>query len=92
MSDTKQRDRANMDADQLWEEYSALSFEAQQQLIAFLAHLRAKQTAQAQPGAQHGIDLSEEPAIGMWRDHDDMADGAPWIRDLRDREWSRHRR
>ncbi len=31
--------------------------------------------------------LSEEPAIGMWKDRDEMQDSTAWIRYRREREW-----
>jgi hypothetical protein len=67
-----------MDADQLWKEYSSLTPEEQQ-------------TAKSQHEGQQ-IAWDKDPFIGMWRDWDDMSDGARWIRDLRDREYSRHHR
>ena len=31
--------------------------------------------------------LSEEVAIGMWKDRRDMEDSTTWLRNLRKREW-----
>jgi hypothetical protein len=31
--------------------------------------------------------LSEEPAIGMWKDRQDMQNSTAWVRQLREREW-----
>ena len=31
--------------------------------------------------------LSEELAIGMWKDREDMKDSTAWVRNLREREW-----
>jgi hypothetical protein len=31
--------------------------------------------------------ISEDPAIGMWADWDDMQDSAAWEREVRRREW-----
>ena len=31
--------------------------------------------------------LREDPAIGMWKDREDMADSATWVREVRQREW-----
>ena len=31
--------------------------------------------------------ISADPAIGMWKDREDMQDSAAWVRDLRKREW-----
>jgi hypothetical protein len=31
--------------------------------------------------------ISEDPAIGMWADREDMPDSAVWEREVRKREW-----
>ena len=31
--------------------------------------------------------VSEDPAIGMWADREDMQDSAAWEREVRKREW-----
>jgi hypothetical protein len=31
--------------------------------------------------------ISEDPAIGMWADREDMKDSAAWEREVRKREW-----
>jgi hypothetical protein len=31
--------------------------------------------------------LREDPAIGMWKDREDMEDSAAWVREVRQREW-----
>ena len=31
--------------------------------------------------------ISEDPAIGMWADREDMKDSATWEREVRKREW-----
>ena len=33
------------------------------------------------------LKLSEELAIGMWKDRKDMKDSITWVRNLREREW-----
>lgn len=33
--------------------------------------------------------LREEPFVGMWRDREDMADSNEWVRETRQREWTR---
>ena len=81
----------DMDADRLWKEYSSLPADAQAQVIDFLAFLRARKSAKAKRKAQQRIDWANAPFVGMWRDRDDMTDGAQWVRNLREREWSRNR-
>ena len=31
--------------------------------------------------------LRADPAIGMWKDREDMEDSAAWVREVRQREW-----
>jgi hypothetical protein len=31
--------------------------------------------------------LREDPAIGMWKDREDMEDSAAWVCEVRQREW-----
>jgi hypothetical protein len=31
--------------------------------------------------------LREDPAIGMWKDREDMEDSAAWVHEVRQREW-----
>jgi AbrB family looped-hinge helix DNA binding protein len=33
--------------------------------------------------------LREEPFVGMWKDREDMADSTEWVRQTRQREWTR---
>ena len=34
------------------------------------------------------VPLREDPAIGMWKDREDMQDSAAWVRQLRQSKWS----
>jgi flagellar motility protein MotE (MotC chaperone) len=34
------------------------------------------------------VPLREDPAVGMWKDREDMKDSAAWVRKLRQSEWS----
>ena len=33
--------------------------------------------------------LREEPFVGMWRDREDMVESTEWVRESRQREWTR---
>jgi hypothetical protein len=33
------------------------------------------------------VPLRADPAIGMWKDREDMQDNAAWVRKLRQSEW-----
>lgn len=77
-----------MDTEQLIREIEALPDDDRQQVADFIAFLRRAR----QEGPIWLTDdppIPEDPAIGMWKDRDDMKDGASWVRQLRQNEWSR---
>jgi hypothetical protein len=80
-----------MDAERLWEEYNKLPAEAQAEVVDFLAFLKMRHGDKTQRTEQQQIDWKNEPFVGMWRDRDDISDGGRWVRELREREWSRDR-
>ena len=78
-----------MNRETLWERYAALPSGAQRQvddLIAFLGRRRITPSAEAAPPESK---LSDEAAIGMWRDRPDLSESGAWVRALRRREWER---
>lgn len=77
-----------MDREQVWREFNALSPGAQQQVADFIAFLGTRVDHGSMQATSSGVELRNEPFIGMWQDREDMADGDTWVRDLRQREWS----
>ncbi len=84
--------------DAVRDDYAALPSEAQYAAAQFIAFLRRQQAPA--PASQNGtppakkqkprkarVPLSEEPAIGMWRDRPEMEDSVAYIRQLRKREF-----
>jgi len=76
-----------MNREKVWEDFTALPLEAQQQAADFIAFLRSRYK-QFTPVQKAGLtDLGNEAFIGMWRDRVDMEDSSQWVRDVRRREW-----
>lgn len=76
-----------MNQEKVWEDFTALPVEAQQQVAEFIAFLRTRYR-QPLPGQKAGTtDLTSEVFIGIWRDRTDMEDSSQWVRDARRREW-----
>jgi hypothetical protein len=66
----------------IWKELETLSDEELEALIA-RAEAILRQRVRSTP-------LAEDPAIGMWKDREDMHDSAAWVHEMRQHEW-RHR-
>jgi hypothetical protein len=75
----------------LLEELDSLPEEAQRQVVDFIALLRQRYLTAPAKEASELEDLAGEEFIGMWRDRQDMADSTAWVRNLREKEWSRTR-
>ena len=74
-----------MTPEQMLRELAALPPAAQQQVADFVAFLRTRYGP-----SQHerqGLDVADEPFVGMWRDRDDMQDSSAWVRAKRTQEW-----
>ena len=81
-----------MTREQLWKRYSSLPIAVRRgvaQMISILADATNGGAKSLQP--QRRKSLSEEPAVGMWQDRNDMEDSVEWVRKLRRREWTRNR-
>ncbi len=77
-----------MDQERIWQEFTSLPPEAQQQVMEFIAFLRQRhKPGRAARRARKRPNLADEPFIGMWRDREDMQDSSAWVRRLREREW-----
>ncbi len=63
----------------------ALPPESRQQVIDFIAFLRARATASTSKTSRR-TKLADEPFIGMWRDRQDLNDSTAWVRETRRRE------
>lgn len=63
-------------------EFSGLSPQLQKQVLDYIAFLKSRYTTSGEKTAKRGP-LAQEPAIGMWRDRQDMQDSSDWVRHLR---------
>lgn len=70
------------------QEIDSLPPEAQKEIEDFIAFLKTRYKPVAKKRAKKAR-LEEEPFVGMWKGRDDMRDSARWVRDLRQKEWTR---
>ncbi len=71
---------------QLLHKYDCLSREAQRRVDELITALAAEA---APPRSPPPRPIAKEPFVGMWRDRPEFADGAEWVRSLRQAQWSR---
>ena len=76
-----------MEQDQIWSDFLALPPSAQQQVVDFIAFLRARHTQMRPPEQRDPGNLADEPFVGMWGNRSEMADSTGWVRSLRETEW-----
>ena len=71
----------------LLDEFVSLPLDAQRQVTDFISFLRQKY----QPKTPvHGNDVEiDDKFIGMWSDREDLSDSTDWVRNLREKEWTR---
>lgn len=78
-----------MDEDVLWRQIKELPPERVQEVADYVAFLATRVHPTKRKKAAKKTPLMEEPCFGMWKDREDMPDGATWVRELRRREWNR---
>ena len=76
-----------MTSEEIIKEYNRLPPEARKEVEDFVAYLRKRYGKQ--DGQTANGDLSKEKFVGMWKDREDMTDGAVWVRELRENEWTK---
>jgi hypothetical protein len=79
-----------MTNEEIWHEITTLPPEGRKQAEDFLAFLRQRYAASAQAPTLDA-DWEKEAFVGMWRDREEMADSAAWVRNLRQTAWRRQR-
>lgn len=62
-----------MNQEQIWQEFNTLPPVARQQVIDFIAFLRAKNNL-TQSVKETKLSLKDEPFVGMWQDNEAMSD------------------
>lgn len=78
-----------MDIAKIAREMASLPPEAQQQIIDYLAFLKARYPSSPTAKKARQNRLADEPFIGMWRDREDMQDSTAWVR--KQRQWEQRR-
>ena len=76
-----------MEAKNIVREVAALPPEARQQIIDFVAFLKARYSREPAVAKSKLTELAEEPFVGMWKTRRDLQDSQAWVRSLRRREW-----
>lgn len=76
-----------MDQEEIWQEFTTLPPEAQQQVADFIAFLRTRYRRSRSAKKTRETNLADEAFIGLWRDREDMQDSSAWVRSVRGREW-----
>ncbi len=77
------------DREKLWQDFSALPTDAQQQVADLITFLRSYLNTASVERRQG--DVRQEAFFGIWQGREDLNDSSAWVRDLRQREWSGHR-
>ncbi len=72
-------------------EVASLPPEAQQQIVDFVAFLKARNCPAPPAKKKKRSKLMADPFIGMWQDRKDMKDSSAWVRKLRQRQWERRK-
>ncbi len=70
------------------QEIDSLPPEAQKQVGDFIAFLKTRYKPAAKKRVKRNK-LEDEPFVGMWKDREDMRDSVKWVRNLRQKEWTR---
>jgi len=77
-----------MTQQELLDEFVSLPVDAQREVTDFIAFLRQKYQTKV-PVRDNNAQIQENKFIGMWSDREDLTDSTDWVRNLRDKEWTR---
>jgi hypothetical protein len=73
----------------VWQGFSNLPPEAQQQVMDFIAFLHTRYGGVRSRKPVTPAPLKQEDFIGMWRQRDDFQDSTAWVRKTRAAEWGK---
>ena len=76
-----------MTNEEIIREFSALPSEARREAADFIAFLRTRYGREKETLTEEI--LSNESFVGMWKDREDLADAANWVRENRSDEWAK---
>jgi len=75
-----------MTNEEIIREFSALPSEARREVADFIAFLQTRYGKNEKPVNGN---INEESFVGMWKDRENLPDGASWVRELRQNEWAK---
>ena len=78
-----------MNQNSVWQDFSKLPPEAQQEVIDFIAFLQTRNFPIRPRKKAKAPNLAQEAFIGMWQKREDLKDSTKWVRDVREREWGK---
>jgi hypothetical protein len=78
-----------MTRQQLLKKCEALPPAARKQVDDLLAMLALSEERAKPQAARRSTFGPDDEVFGMWRDRDDIIEGAAWVRNLRRRQWER---
>lgn len=76
-----------MELQDIWQQFTTLPPDAQQEVADFIAFLKQRRRqSQSQPQLNQQ-NLRGDSFIGLWQDREDLQDSAQWVRSSRSSEW-----
>lgn len=76
-----------MTNEEIIREFSALPSEAKREVVDFIAFLRERYNKKSK--VEKSQNITDESFVGMWKDRENLQDGASFVRELRQNEWSK---
>ncbi len=77
-----------MEFQRVWQIFDTLPSQAKQEVIDFIEFLQERYQQTEKPKVSKRSKITEEAFVGMWKNHNDLADSGSWLRELRRREWN----
>jgi len=72
----------------LLDEFVSLPLDAQRQVTDFISFLRQKYQTKT-PVRENDAEINGDKFIGMWNDREDLSNSTDWVRNIREKEWTR---
>ena len=72
----------------LLDEFVSLPLDAQRQVTDFISFLRQKYQTKT-PDRGNDTEINGDKFVGMWSDREDLSNSTEWVRNIREKEWTR---
>ena len=72
----------------LLDEFVSLPLDAQRQVTDFISFLRQKYHTKTLV-RENDAEINSDKFIGMWSDREDLSNSTEWVRNIREKEWTR---